>query len=321
MTPTDNVRPGISISIVTYNTWERTIKCIRSIMDGYVGGPYEILVLDNGVQPCPELTWPQHVQIHKSPKNVGFGAGHNANLLRASFDTFVILNPDVTLPGSTLQALAETVRSEGAVAAAPILVFPDGSEQLSFRSFPSLRTECARVVGADRKPDSRWSTLVRVPVGQGIVQVDQPAAAVLAVETEIMHRVGGFDTDFAMYFEDVDLCARLKSEGKILAISDHTAIHDGEGTAKSYRTATTFWIENSRRRYHRKFETGTRRTLILLATWISTLSHFVGAGLAAVISSGSQREVLFAKSRGYAAALASTVVGSDEYWRKQFLKN
>lgn len=315
------LQKGISISIVTFNTWDRTSACIQSVLDEYDSATVEILVHDNGSQENTREDWPDSVRVHRSENNVGFGAGHNANLDRARFDTFLILNPDVTVGRTTLEALATAVQLPGVAAAAPILVFPNGSEQLSFRRFPTLWTEYARIFGADRNPDSRWSTLVRVQQGRGVVQVEQPAAAVLAVRTEVIRSVEGFDTDFAMYFEDVDLCARLIKVGEILALSNFTAIHDGEGTAKKYRTATTFWIENSRRRYHRKFATGLSLQLISIAISLSGFTHFAATACKAALCSGPKREMLSAKSRGYRSALVATVAGSDEYWREQFLKN
>jgi hypothetical protein len=156
--------------------------------------------------------------------------------------------------------------------------------------------------------------------GQGPVEVEQPAGAVLAVRTELMIALEGFDTNFPMYFDDVDLCRRLNMRGKVLALSDFTAAHDGEGTAKNYRTETTFWIENSRRRYHRKFETGARRQLILTAGWLSCMTHFIATAGKAVLHRGPKREMLSSKSRGYRAALIAMVAGSDEYWREKFLK-
>lgn len=313
-------KSGISVSIVTYNTWRRTSECISSALDCLQGDDFEILVFDNGEESLPDANWPHQVKIIKSDANIGFGSGHNANLARARYDTFIILNPDVTINESALRDLKSTIKEPGVAAAAPLLVYPNGTEQLSFRKFPTLRTEVGRVFGADRRPDTRWSTLVQIRKGQGRVAVEQPAAAVLAVRTSTLKQVNGFDTAYPMYFEDVDLCARLRALGDIVALSDCFAIHDGEGTAKSFRRATTFWIENSRRRYHRKFEQGTQLQVILAAIWVSGLSHAIATAASAAVSGGTRRQELLAKSQGYFTSLIAASYGSDEYWREKFLR-
>ena len=264
--------------------------------------------------------FPSNVRIVKGESNIGFGAAHNKNLSAAKFDAFAVLNPDVNVDILTLESLKKVVEDdEGIVAAAPILVYPDGSAQLSFRKFPSIRSELARIVGGDRRPDSRWSTLVSVPAGNGIIDVDQPAGAVLVIDTEVLRRIGGFDTTFPMYFEDVDLCTRLCAVGRIVAVTDRRAIHDGEGTAKNYRTATTFWIENSRQRYHRKFSTGLRGRLVVSASYASCLTHMVANASVGLLQGDARRRTFLAKAQGYGFALIAAVAGSDEYWKSRFL--
>ncbi|APX02889.1 glycosyltransferase family 2 protein [Arthrobacter sp. QXT-31] len=314
------LKSGISVSIVTYNTWERTATCINSILNARSELPIEILVHDNGAERTEQVEWPSFVDVHESASNLGFGAGHNSNLRRAKYDTFLVMNPDVAIDAGTLHALWSALREDDTVAVAPRLVYPDGSEQLSVRRLPSVWTELARIIGADRQPNTMWSTLVRLPAGAVVLDVEQPAAAVLAVRTDVMRRIGGFDTSFPMYFEDVDLCARLGSTGRIVLLADHRAVHDGEGTAKHYRKATTFWIENSRRRYHRKFASGPSRPVILSAIWVSALTHFAALTAKALLRTGDERRILFAKAQGYGFALIATFAGTDDHWRKKFLK-
>lgn len=315
----NKLKSGVTVSIVTYNTWPRTIECINSVADSFSNDSFEILVYDNGSEQPGQSEWQANVRVTRSARNVGFGAGHNANLDRASFDTFLILNPDVTLSKEPLEALIEAVHEPGIAAAAPILVYPNGEAQLSLRNFPTLLTEVGRIFFLDRRLGSRWSTLVQVPQGNGQIPVDQPAAAVLAVRTSLIQGLGGFDTTYPMYFEDVDLCRRLHAVGDVVVLPEFRAIHDGEGTAKHFRKATTFWIENSRRRYHKKFEQGMRRNLILGAVWASGLTHAVATAARASLCSGPRRQELLAKSQGYFASTAATFFGTDKYWRSKFL--
>lgn len=313
------LRRGISISIVTFNTWERTAECISSLLEHCRGSEFEILVHDNGISQVSAPFNSTRVQLMSSPTNVGFGAGHNANLCRAQFDTFLILNPDVTLTDAVILALRDAVQVPEVSAASPILVFPDGTEQLSFRKFPNVYTEMARVVGRDHRPDSKWSTLVRVQPDTGLVDVDQPAGAALAVRTQLLRNLRGFDESYLMYFEDVDLCTRLSANGRIVALSDVHIFHDGEGTAKSYRTATTFWIEYSRRNYHSKNASGAMRIFLLALCALSCATHLVVCGLQSAVGSLSNRLESSTKARGYAYALLSLLWRKESTWKRKFL--
>ncbi|MCM0615261.1 glycosyltransferase family 2 protein [Paenarthrobacter sp. TYUT067] len=314
------LRHGLTVSIVTYNTWDRTAECIHSLLAQRGQQEFEILIYDNGRGSYSGPDLPSNVRITKGETNVGFGAGHNKNLEVAAFDTFVVLNPDVTVELTTLASLREVIQEDAAiVAAAPILIYPDGSEQLSFRKFPNVRTEIARVVGADRQPGGSWSTLVPMKPGRGLVDVEQPAGAVLAVDTATLTELKGFDTDFPMYFEDVDLCTRLCRLGRVVAVRSLLAKHDGEGTAKKYRTATTFWIENSRQRYHRKFSVGVQGKITLAAAYASCVTHMLGTAAAGLLRRDGSRQALLSKSQGYAFALIAAVAGSESYWKSRFL--
>jgi N-acetylglucosaminyl-diphospho-decaprenol L-rhamnosyltransferase len=267
---------GITISIVTYNTWPTTKACIRSILaDPPVDQPFEILVVDNGLpdgEPMPETM--DHVSLYDSPVNLGYGRGHNHNLGRARYDRFLILNPDTVTTGAALQSLASVLDTHADIAlVAPRLVLPDGRPQLALRSLPGLRTEFGRVFGLDERLDSPWSTLLTYAGGSTFQRVGQVAGAAMMFRTSDLRRLRGFDERFPMYFEDVDLCRRAAGLGAVVCHLGSSITHEGEGTAKSYRARAIYWVETSRMKYYSIHETGLRRLALSLLTFTSCLSH------------------------------------------------
>jgi GT2 family glycosyltransferase len=250
---------GLSVSVVTFNTWSTTSGCLESISKSLqaLAIPFEVLVLDNGTEQAPpDVRDIAGVRIGSAGQNLGYGRGHNWNLREAGFDKFLILNPDITVSAEAMSALLLGFLP-GSEPRAPLLLNPDGSVQNAYRRLPDLSTEIGRSFGLDRRRGSRLSTLVDPPAQPTFIE--QPAGAALLFSTADLYAAGGFDERFHMYFEDVDLCARL---GPVLVLPDARFVHEGEGTAKNYRRSTTFWIERSRMVYHQKHRNGTSFALL-----------------------------------------------------------
>ena len=317
---TQRLTEGVSFSIVTFETWERTTECLRSIAESLNKQSihYEILVCDNGRSRSPVLDPSWAVDVCVPGANLGFGAGHNMNLHRAKYSLFFILNPDTTLADASVLELVRVLNERPYLsAAAPLLVNGTGSETLSVRRFPSMWTELGRLFGLDRGVDSRWSTLMS-PGTEAERIAPQPAGAALMVRTGQLLELGGFDAEFPLYFEDVDLCARLSRMGAIIECGTVRVIHDTEGTARSYRKETTFWIEYSRRRYYRKHWSGIASYIVRALAGVSAFEHGVLL-LTLSLMEGPNAEELRAKGKGYLLSVVSMFFGSGEFWRRKML--
>jgi GT2 family glycosyltransferase len=301
---------GLTISIVTYNTWPTTRACIQSILaDPPPDRPFEILVVDNGLPDGESGPGPlEHVSIYESPVNLGYGRGHNHNLGRARYDHFLILNPDTLTTGAALQSLASVLDAHADIAlVAPRLVLPDGSPQLALRTLPGVRTELGRVFGLDERLDSPWSTLLTYADGEKFQYVGQVAGAAMMFRTSDLARLGGFDERFPMYFEDVDLCRRAADLGAVVCHLGSSITHEGEGTAKGYRARAIYWVETSRMKYYSVHETGPRRWTLAVLTFASCLSHLAACLAFSVRAQGADRAELREKARGYFLGLLARV--------------
>lgn len=289
------------------------MECIGSILAANSACEVEILLCDNGIQAGPG-TLPDRVRVTAHGTNLGFGAGHNINLAQSRFDHFLILNPDTTVPDGAIDALVAGLDEGDFVAVAPLLVDAHGVPHRSLRRLPTLATEFGRLFGLDRRVDSVFSTLVSPPLDRGAVIVQQPPGAALLLSTATLRELGGFDESFAMYFEDVELCRQLASRGSLGVLPGVRVSHDGEGTARSFRAATTFWIEYSRRRYHSRTTHGLRRWALLV---ILTSSVAARAAIFSMVAGTSSERA--ERARGYRLALWSVVHGTDAYWRERML--
>lgn len=170
------------------------------------------------------------------PTNVGFGTACNLGA-RAAFEggctSVVFLNPDATISSEDLARLGEATIADPSALIAPVVRRPDGS---------------------------RWSRLGRIAVhGSGLARMQDPVGdddvawltgACLAVHRLMWDRLGGFDDDYFLYWEDVDLSYRCHLlGGRNILREDLTAVHDVGGTqVGGSGKSPTYYYYNCRNR-------------------------------------------------------------------------
>jgi GT2 family glycosyltransferase len=305
--------PSVLVSIVAYRTWDDLNRCIVSLsMQDYP--KLTISVWDNGDE---RENWPHITQmgafVSGTSENLGFGAGHNRNIAQApECDLVLLLNPDIIAEGDFISRLVAAWQRLQPGALAPQLTSSQGVPERTVRTFPDVRSELSRAIGLDHTVGG---------TGMGSWphdterRVEQPPGAALLVSTASYEALGGFDESFPLYFDDVDFCFRLDREvGPIWFTPAARAIHAREGTARRFRSKSTFWIEWSRRRYiHKHFPARWRRPAVALAVTgagLRVLAH----GLLALVRADSRE-----RAKGYALAVTSAFVGDAEYWRARML--
>ena len=209
----------ISIVIVNWNSGPLLERCVRSLIENASG--CQIAVVDNasddsGLSFAEKLG--ADLCILRNKRNVGFAAGNNLGWRASGGDRILFLNPDTEcLPGSIL-CLEQTLQSDPAIwAVGGRLVHPAGKTRSDFnvRSFPSIGSVAAEAFFLDEVwPSNPWSHVMRLDNVSQPVDVDQPAAACLMVSRAALESIGGFDEAFyPAWFEDVDLCRRIRERG------------------------------------------------------------------------------------------------------------
>ncbi|MFS0701035.1 glycosyltransferase family 2 protein [Cellulomonas sp. 179-A 4D5 NHS] len=170
--------------------------------------------------------------------NVGFGAGMNAGVevaRAAGADTLLLLNPDASVTAPDLALLVASTRAEPLTMRSPLVVAPDGRVQ--FRGSQVLVRE-----GRTRAADGSDPALADAWL----------AGTVVVLTVELWDAIGGFDDDYFLYWEDVDLSWRCSSAGGGLVVDTRVrAVHDGgatQTTAHPQAKSTTYYYWNCRNR-------------------------------------------------------------------------
>lgn len=213
-------KPEVSILIINWNASALTMECIRHVWANTEGVSYEIIVADNGSDPA-SLGQLRHlgrgVHLLELGANRFFGEANNIAAEHAKGRFVCLLNNDAFVQPGWLKTLRDAVESNGSAGAAgPLFLFPDGLIQ---EAGGSIDTQGYPVRGA------RGEAVGAQALVPGVV--DYISAAALLVRTECFHRVGGFDLTYEpAYYEDVDLCLKLRAIGRpVLFCPDAHVVH------------------------------------------------------------------------------------------------
>jgi O-antigen biosynthesis protein len=217
-------RPGISVVIVSYNVREYLDACLQSVMHAsqHFQLGFEVIVFDNasrdGTVPLLKPRWPG-VNWISSDRNLGFGSGCNRGAAIASYDLLLFLNPDTLVSEDTFQVMWDFFASRDDIGVAGCkIVNRDGSLQLACkRSFPSPAVAAYKFMGLSSLfPKSRVFGQYNLTFldENATHEVDAVSGSFLCMRSDLYRQIGGYDEDFFMYGEDLDICYRVKLLGK-----------------------------------------------------------------------------------------------------------
>lgn len=214
----------ISIIVVTYNTCEITLECLRVAKAALQGLTFEIIVVDNasndGSVEAIRTSHPE-VRIISNQKNFGFGSANNQGMRIATGDLFLLLNSDAFPRPDAVTALCDFLaKNPKAGVVGPRLLNSDGTLQVSCYPFPSPSYAWMENLGLS-KGYSCWphNTLRRV---------DFVSGACMLVRRRIFEQIGGFDESFFMYAEEADWQRRIcNANWEIFFLPDACVTHLG----------------------------------------------------------------------------------------------
>jgi len=219
----------LSIIIVSYNTKELLRDCLKSIFQNQGSVDLEIIVVDNasvdGSVKFVRENFPQ-VQLIASKDNLGFGKANNKGAKIAKSDILLFLNPDTIIEENIFSKLIDIFFKDKNIGIiSPKLVLPDHSQQLwaygeEDKFYDLIKSKIFS------KPK-----IITKSVFANQMEVGWVSGAALSIRKDVFRKVKGFDENFFMYFEDRDLCYRVKDLGyKVMVNNAIKVIHFGGKT-------------------------------------------------------------------------------------------
>jgi GT2 family glycosyltransferase len=249
-----------TIIIVSFNSGEYLTRCLKSIEEHAPAA--NVIVVDNassGDIADGAALRRDVVTLQINQQNVGFGRAVNQGLAASSRPMLLVLNPDCyLLPGAADRLAQELYDHPECAIAGPRILNDDGSVQGSARGDPTMLTGFfGRTTLLTRLfPNSRLAKRnVRTdPEGSATGEsraVDWVSGACMMARRDALTAVGGFDERYFLYWEDADLCRRLRNKGQTIRyVSSCTIGHSVGKSSRGVRTLATTAFHQSAYTYY-----------------------------------------------------------------------
>lgn len=232
---------AISVIIVSFNTKSVLRKCLEHLSCAREGLRAEVIVVDNnsrdGSRDMVAREFPD-VRLIRSPQNLGFAAANNLAFRAASGQYLVLLNSDAFVSADSLSLAFHHMEADRAIGAGGArLVGTDNSWQPSARMFPSILNSMITFTGlASRFPKSRFLGRADRTWSDAALPADADwvPGAFTIIPREALDKIGDFDESFFLYYEEVDLCRRLRNAGyRVRYFPDLVVVHLGGESSKT----------------------------------------------------------------------------------------
>ena len=211
--------PMITVSIVVHQQADLALKLLQDLN---ALGPtrLEILLTINAAEPLPFAAddFQVPVVLIRNRRSQGFGANHNAAFRRMKGQFFCVVNPDIRLREDPFRKLIQAFDDRQTAVAAPLICDTKGHQEDNVRHFPTPASIVAKSLGV-------WPRIEYPPRRQPF-GCEWVAGMFMLFQPAMFSAVGGFDERFHLYYEDVDICARLKIAGyRVVACPGVSVIH------------------------------------------------------------------------------------------------
>jgi len=201
----------LSIIIVNYKSADFTAALIKNISQIVKNINYEIIVVNNepdgdaDKKLREEFAWQKKIKFIQAEKNLGFGAGNNLGSKSAAGEYLLFLNPDIQILDDSIEKMLDFAAKHSEIGALSPLLYQKDAKTLQRHFYGEFQNFAVLTI-------KRWKNRLPSP-DEDFFYVDTVSGAAMMVGRDIFQRLGGFDQNFFMYFEDDDLCRRLSKSG------------------------------------------------------------------------------------------------------------
>ena len=259
------------IVIVNWNSGAMLADCIASIAEGDVSRIGRVIVVDNGSVDgsekvrCPGID----LIVDLAGRNLGFGAACNRGAAQGRSDLVLFINPDVEVAP---EAISRTVEAMGQEPNHDVgvmgirLIDRHGVPQAHCARFPKLRHFLAESTGLSHL-FPRYFKPIRLLEFDHLQSrdVDHVIGAFYCIRRSLFEQLGGFDEEFFVYYEDLDLSRRVASAGwRVRFLAEPSAFHHEGGTSRKILARRLFLAIQGRLLYAKKHRSRSEFVLIQL---------------------------------------------------------
>ena len=248
------------VVIVNWNSGGLVKQCVESILNSNFSNCQlnQVIVVDNDSKDSSAdiLNNDSRLVVIKNKNNLGFGKACNIGSKICGGDYIIFINPDVIVNNDTFNSLFSYVNSNGEnnIGVYGIqLEYSNGTIQNSCARFPTFYKILTRTIGIDKLNSFFKSYRMTDFDHMKNREVDHVMGAFYVIKRDIFNKLKGFDEDYFVYFEDIDLSKRVNNLGfKSQYISNSKAIHIGCGTTENIKGLRYYYNVYGRLIYAKK---------------------------------------------------------------------
>lgn len=241
----------VSIVVINFNTADITVDCLSDIVKNTKNINYEIILIDNSskasdIEKLSKFAAKYNfIKFIKNRENLGFSEGNNQGISQALGRYVLLLNSDTRLSTNVIGEMIKWMDKHPKAAISSCqLLNKDGSIQGTGGAFPRLDKLALWMLMLDDIPGidllikpfhpAHKQSFYKGAFPKNSIQTDWVTGAYLLIRTDIAKQVSGFDKDYFMYTEEVDLCFRVKKLGwQIWILPSFEIIHLGGASSSS----------------------------------------------------------------------------------------
>ncbi len=269
--------PVLSVIVVAADSGPELRECVHRILGCSL--PLELILVDNasldGVPPAIERAHQQEprLKVIYSHRNLGFGPAVNLAARQASGHSLLILNPDCLPSEDDLRRLLALQAASPKAGLIGVVVCDAAGrpDPASWRRDPLLHRALNTLFG--RRGDA---VQIEQEIPAEVIEAEAISGALMLMTREMFERLGGFDENYFLHCEDLDLCRRVRDIGYKVLLAGDVRVEHGKGSSSRHRPV--FVSRHKHRgmwRWFRSHDPAARNPLVAGVVWLGIWAHFL----------------------------------------------
>lgn len=277
MSALDTTSLALSVIVVSADSGPSLRDCVNSVLACTM--PLELLLIDNASSDgVPQAIARAHesdrrLKMIYNRANLGFGPAINRAVAQSHGQALLILNPDCLITQPALQRLLDVLATESKVGLVGAVVC-DGQgvpDPASYRRDPVLQRALATLF---KRGDDGVNIDGAMP--DHVVEAEAVSGAVMLMSRRVFEWLNGFDENYFLHCEDLDMCRRVRDGGwRVLLAGDVRVLHGKGGSSRHRPVFVSYHKHRGMWRWFRKFDPAAQRPLVAATVWLGLWAHFL----------------------------------------------
>ena len=237
------MNPKVSVIIINYNTKKLTSSCVKSVKK-YLKNS-QIILVDNASTDGSKdfFSKDKNIEYIYNQNNLGFSKANNIGALAANSDLLLFLNSDTQIFDYNINQAVDYYTNNNIGILAPKLLNTDSSTQPSCFKEQSITNALKEYVFKQKFSFSKYFPETKKPL-----EVENVVGAAILISKKIFNLCDKWNEKYFMYFEDFDLCRKVKKLNKKIIYFPPWTIYHHHGSSKSFKKND--YLISSSKRYH-----------------------------------------------------------------------